>query len=181
MIGSEISKRYAKAFFELAGEENKYEVFYEDLSRFSGVLVSSKDLKEFFANPVFNHVEKKQIMDYLLERIELSPLTANFLGLLVDKGRIGLLDEIVASYRDMMDKALMRVQVSVRTAYPLSSEQQASLLKQLEETTRKKADMTVTEDPSLLAGIVVRVGDTVYDGSVRTQLNNIRNLLGEEI
>ncbi len=181
MIGSEISKRYAKAFFELAGEENKYEVFYEDLNRFSGVLASSSDLKEFFANPVFNHGEKKQIMDYLLGRIELSPLTANFLGLLVDKGRIGLLDEIVASYRDMMDKALQRVQVSVRTAYPLTPEQQASLLAQLEAMTSKKADVAVVEDPSLLAGIVVRVGDTVYDGSIRTQLNNIRNLLGEEI
>jgi F-type H+-transporting ATPase subunit delta len=181
LIGSEISKRYAKAFFELAGEENKYEVYHEDLSRFSTVLDSSKDLKEFFANPVFNHVEKKQIMEYLLGRIELSPLTANFLGLLVDKGRIGLLDEIVASYRDMMDKTLQRVQVSVRTAYALTPVQQASLLKQLEEMTKKKADMSVMEDPSLLAGIVVRVGDTVYDGSVRTQLNNIRNLLGEEI
>lgn len=181
MIGSEISKRYAKAFFELAGEGNNYEMFYEDLNRFSGVLASSKDLKDFFANPVFNHVEKKQIMDYLLGRIELSPLTANFLSLLVDKGRIGLLDEIVASYRDMMDKTLLRVQVSVRTAYPLSAEQQASLLKQLEEMTNKKADMSVTEEPSLLAGIVVRVGDTVYDGSIRTQLNNIRNLLGEEM
>jgi len=181
LIGSEISKRYAKAFFELAGEESKYEVFYEDLSRFSAVLTSSTDLKAFFANPVFNHAEKKQIMDYLLGRIELSPLTANFLGLLVDKGRIGLLDEIVAGYREMMDKILQRVQVSVRTAYPLTPEQQASLLAQLEEMTKRKADVSVTEDPSLLAGIVVRVGDTVYDGSIRTQLNNIRNLLGEEI
>jgi F-type H+-transporting ATPase subunit delta len=81
----------------------------------------------------------------------------------------------------MMDAVLKKQRVQVRTAFPLSTELLEHLKKGLEELTGKQVDLTVDHDASLLAGIVVRVGDTLYDGSIKTQLNNIRNLLGEEI
>jgi F-type H+-transporting ATPase subunit delta len=79
-----------------------------------------------------------------------------------------------------MDIALMKVRVTVKTAFPLTVETSARLQKGLEKLTGREVDMIVLEDRSLLGGVVVRVGDTLYDGSVRTELNNIRNLLGEE-
>ncbi|HQK79689.1 MAG TPA: ATP synthase F1 subunit delta, partial [Syntrophales bacterium] len=110
-----------------------------------------------------------------------SGITANFLKLLTDKQRIVILSDIVECYRELMDEALKTVRASVKTAFPLSSELVRKLQEGLENQTSKKVEMTVIEEPSLLGGIVVRVGDTVYDNSIRTQLNNIRNLLGEEM
>jgi F-type H+-transporting ATPase subunit delta len=80
-----------------------------------------------------------------------------------------------------MDNALKKVRVTVKTAFPLTGELSDRLQKGLEGLTGREVEMTVLEDPSLLGGIVVRVGDKLYDGSIRTQLNNIRNLLGEEL
>jgi F-type H+-transporting ATPase subunit delta len=99
----------------------------------------------------------------------------------VDKHRIDILGEIEACYRNFMDDALKKVRVRVETAYPLSSEQTGRIEAGLAAMTGKKVEMAVTLDPSLLGGIVVRIGDTCYDGSIKTQLNNISKLLGEEI
>jgi F-type H+-transporting ATPase subunit delta len=181
LIGSSIAKRYAKAFFEIAGEENRYEQYYEELSRFSSVLAQNKNLSEFLDNPIFDQADKKQITDTILQKLSLSPITDNFIKVLVDKRRIGILTEIETCYQQMMDEILKKARVSVKTAFPLSPELSENLRKRLEQLTGRNVEMTVSEDLSLLGGVVVAVGDTLYDGSIRTQLNKIRNLLGEEI
>jgi F-type H+-transporting ATPase subunit delta len=181
LIGSSIAKRYAKAFFEIAGEENKYEQYYNELRQFSNLLAQNEDLLEFLDNPVFSQVEKKAVTDTILQKLNLSLITNNFLKVLVDKQRIGILAEIDACYRDMMDEILKKARVTVKTAFPLSAELQDKLKGRLEQMTGKNIEIAVSEDPSLLGGVVVSVGDTLHDGSIRTQLNKIRNLLGEEI
>jgi len=180
LISSNIAKRYARAFFAIAAEEKRYEEFSQELSSFSAVLKENKNLSEFLANPVFDRPDKKAVLESVLDRIAVSPLTANFLKLLVDKRRIGILSDIEGSYRELMDNALKRVRVTVTTAFPLTGELSARLQANLEELTGREVEMNVIEDPTLLGGIVVRVGDTLYDGSIKTQLNNMRNLLGEE-
>ncbi|MHB9097201.1 MAG: ATP synthase F1 subunit delta [Syntrophales bacterium] len=180
MISSNIAKRYARAFFEIAGEEKRYEEFYQELNRFSAVLRENKNLSEFLANPVFDQPDKKAVLESVLEKVPVSGLTANFLKLLVDKRRIGILSAIEGCYRDLMDNALKKARVTVATAFPLTGELSDRLQKALEGLTGREVEMTVSEDPTLLGGIIVRVGDTLYDGSIKTQLNNIRNLLGEE-
>lgn len=181
MISSNIAKRYAKAFFEIAGEERKYESYHQELSQFSSLLEANKNLREFLDNPVFDQADKKAVVTSLLQKTDISPVTANFIKLLVDKRRINVLPEIEDSYRELMDAVLKNVRVQVKTAFPLSSEMVQRLRDGLESMTGKHVEMVVMDDPSLVGGIVVRVGDTIYDGSIRTQLNNIRNLLGEEI
>ena len=181
MISSTIAKRYARAFFEIAGEEKRYEEYYRELGRFSAVLRENKSLEEFLANPIFAQPDKKAVVDSVLEKIRISPLTANFLKLLADKHRIEILPDIERCYRELMDNALKKARVTVKTAFPLSGELSRRLQSGLEELTGREVEMTVLEEPSLIGGIVVRVGDTLYDGSIRAQLNNIRNLLGEEI
>ena len=180
MISSNIAKRYARAFFEIAGEEKRYEEFYSELDRFSAVLRENENLNEFLANPIFAQPDKMAVVESVLEKIQVSPLTANFLKLLVDKRRMAILSDIEGCYRELMDNALKKVRVTVKTPFPLTGELSDRLQKGLEGLTGREVEMTVLEDPSLLGGIVVRVGDTLYDGSIRTQLNNIRNLLGEE-
>jgi F-type H+-transporting ATPase subunit delta len=180
LIGSNIAKRYARAFFAIAAEEKLYEQFSRELGSFSAVLKENKNLSEFLANPVFDQPDKKAVLEAVLEKIRISPMTANFLKLLVDKRRIGILSDIEGSYRELMDDALKKVRVSVTTAFPLTGELSARLRAKLEELTGREVELSVLEDQTLLGGIVVRVGDTLYDGSIRTQLNTMRNLLGEE-
>lgn len=181
MISSNIAKRYARAFFGIADEDGLYEKYYNELAFFSSVIKENKDLKELLINPVFGQDEKRAVVDSLLNKISTSTVTANFLRLLVDKRRIGILPDIESCYRKLMDDALRKIRVDVRTAFPLSAELSEKLQKRMEEFTGKKVEIAILEDASLLGGIVVGVGDTLYDGSIKTQLHNIRNLLGEEI
>jgi len=116
-----------------------------------------------------------------LDKLGITGVVANFLKLLVDKGRINILEDILNAYQHLMDQALNKARVSVKTAYPLSDDLVAEVKKTLEGLTKKRVEMAIEEDPSLLGGIVVKIGDTVYDGSVKAQLNKIRELLGEEI
>ncbi len=181
MISSNIAKRYARAFFEIAREDGLYEKYYHELTLFSSIVKENKDLKDLLLNPVFDQAEKRAVVDSLLKKVDISNITANFLRLLVDKRRIGILPDIESCYRKLMDDALRKIRVDVKTAFPLSAELSAKLQKRMEELTGRKVEMAVSEDASLLGGIVVGVGDTLYDGSIKTQLHNIRNLLGEEI
>jgi len=181
LSSSDIANRYSEALFQIASEEKNYEKYFNDLKAFSAVVRENANLREVLFNPIFDRDEKKAVVGELLEVIGVTGISANFLKLLVDKGRISLLDEIVEAYQQRMDAVLNKARVSVRTAFPLSGELVEEIRKTMEGMTRKNVEMVIEEDPSLLGGMVVKVGDTLYDGSVKAQLNKIRELLGEEI
>jgi F-type H+-transporting ATPase subunit delta len=176
---SNISKRYARAFFDIAGEEKKLEQYYDELHQFSSVIAQNKDLGGFLANPIFEQESKKKVLEKIIGKLSLSPMTINFLKLLIDKKRIDVLPDIETCYRQLMDETLQKVRVTVKTAFPLSGEMQSYIASSLKQMTGKSVDVTVEDDKNLLGGIVIGVGDTLYDGSIKSQLNNMRNLLGE--
>jgi F-type H+-transporting ATPase subunit delta len=176
---SNISKRYARAFFEIANEGKQIEPYYSELAQFASIISQNKSLKDFLANPVFEQAIKKGVVENLISKVKLSGMTASFLRLLVDKKRIDILEDIVVGYRQLMDETLKKVRVNVRTAFALSDELRSYISTNMEKTLGKTVEMTVEEDPTLLGGIVIGVGDTLYDGSIKNQLNNMRNLLGE--
>ncbi len=176
---SNISKRYARAFFEIAGEENKLEQYYNELSQFSSVISKNKDLEGFLANPVFEQESKKKVLEKIISKLSLSKMTINFLNLLIDKKRIDVLPDIETCYRQLMDETLKKVRVTLKTAFPLSGEMQNHIMSGLKKMTGREVEVTIEDDKSLLGGIVIGVGDTLYDGSIKNQLNNMRNLLGE--
>ncbi len=176
---SNISRRYARAFFEIAVEEKQIEPFYNELSQFASIISGNKSLKDFLANPIFEQTIKKGVVDNIISKLKLSSMTVSFLRLLVDKKRIDILEDIVTCYRQLMDEALRKIRVNVKTAFPLSEELRSSISSGLEKAMGKKVEMTVEEDSTLLGGVVIGVGDTLYDGSIKNQLNNMRNLLGE--
>ena len=180
MISSDLAKRYARAFFDIAVEEGKIEDYGRELAAFASLTEQNKALQEFLANPIFELKAKKSVVEELLGIVKMSERTANFLRLLVDKQRIGMLGEVESAFKELMDKTLKKVRVSVRTAYPLNAELEQTLKQRVAEMTGKDVEMTVEDDSSLIGGLVVRVGDTLYDSSIKAQLGNIRKLLGEE-
>ncbi len=176
---SNISKRYARAFFDIAREQNKIEDYYQELNQFDSVVSQNKSLKEFLANPIFEQASKKGVVEGVIGKLNLSGMAVSFLRLLVDKKRIDILSDIVVCYRQLMDEALKKVRVNVKTAFPLPEELKSFIKTSLEKSMGKTVEMTVEEDATLLGGVVIGVGDTLYDGSIKNQLNNMRNLLGE--
>jgi F-type H+-transporting ATPase subunit delta len=176
---SNISKRYARAFFEIATEEKQLERYYEELNQFASIIAQNKALNDFLANPVFEQGSKKGVVESIIGKLQLSGMTISFLKLLVDKKRIDILHDIVICYRQLMDEVLKKVRVDLKTAFPLSSKMQSYINSSLEKLTGRQVELFVENDPSLLGGIVLGVGDTLYDGSIKNQLNNMRNLLGE--
>jgi F-type H+-transporting ATPase subunit delta len=176
---SNISKRYARAFFEIAEGEKKLEQYYNELKQFSSIVESNKDLGGFLANPVFDQESKKKVLDKIIGKLSLSKMTINFLNLLIDKRRIDVLPDIETCYRQLMDEVLQKVRITLKTAFPLSGEMQDYITSNLKKMTGREVEVTVESDKGLLGGIVIGVGDTLYDGSIKNQLNNMRNLLGE--
>ena len=176
---SNISKRYARAFFDIASEEKQLERYYNEINQFASIIAQNKALGEFLANPVFEQESKKGVVENIIGKLQLSGMTVNFLKLLVDKKRIDVLRDIIFFYRQLMDESLKKVRVNLKTAFPLSSEMQDYITSSLEKVTGRKVEVSVEKDPGLLGGIVIGVGDTLYDGSIKSQLNNMRNLLGE--
>jgi F-type H+-transporting ATPase subunit delta len=176
---SNISKRYARAFFDIAAEEKKIEGYYKELVTFSSIISQDRSLRVFLANPVFEQRIKKNVVEKIIGKLQLSAMTINFLKLLVDKKRIEILPDIATCYRQMMDEVLKRVRVNVKTAFPLSDEMQTYIKTGLEKMTGRQVEINLEKDPALLGGLVIGVGDTLYDGSIKNQLNNMRNLLGE--
>jgi len=176
---SNISKRYARVFFEIAAEEKKLEQLHFELNQFSSMITQNKALKEFLANPIIEQDNKKAVVEKIISKLNFSKMTVNFLKLLVDKKRIDSLPDIEICYRQLMDEALKKVRINVKTAFPLSSKMRDYIIANMEKISGRKADITVETAPELLGGVIISVGDTLYDGSVKSQLNNMRNLLGE--
>jgi len=177
---STVARRYARAFFEIADEEKRWEEYYAELDAVCRLIEDNEELKGFLANPIVEQKDKKSLVETLLASLNLSPITANFIRLLTDKKRIIILRDIVDAYREMMDDALNIMRVKVRTAFPLPLELQEQLKAALIEKSGRKVNMEIQEDRDLLGGLVVQMGDLVFDNSVKTQLNKIRNQLGEE-
>ncbi|MFZ3115709.1 MAG: ATP synthase F1 subunit delta [Syntrophales bacterium] len=181
MKTSNVTRRYAQAFFDVAGEAKRYEDCYRELELFTSVMKENHNLHELLINPVFDKDDKLKVMDMVLRRLDLSLLTANFIRLLVSKRRISGIVDILEDYRKLMDEAIGIARVQVKTAFALTVELASDLQRKIESLTGKIVEMQIEEDRTLLGGVVVRIGDKLYDGSVKVQLNNMMRLLGEEI
>lgn len=181
MIISDIAKRYAKALFDIAAEEKSLPEIQGEIDEFAQILRAHKELKDIFENPVIKIDDKKTVVERVIAAIKPSIITGNFIRLLVDKDRMSILDQICLCYQKYLDDAMGRLRVGVSTAFPLSNDLSEHLQQELTKVTKKNVQLDIEEDPSLLGGIIVTVGDTRYDGSVRNQLNSIRELIREEM
>lgn len=173
-----VSRRYAQALIDLAAEADEVERVSSDLERFVALTrANGAQLATTLESPVFTAVERRQVLDIFIGRLEPSGLTANLLRLVNDKRRMPLLPSIATAYRALADQLAGRLQVIVQTAEPMSLALEQEVRAALEQMTRKTVLLRAEVRPELIGGLVARIGDRVYDSSIRTRLENIRRTL----
>jgi len=177
VITNAISRRYARALVQLAAEEGRVEAVHGELSRIDAALSASPELTEVLSNPAYGIEAKREILKGVVGKLGLSATITNFLLLLLDRGRLGYLPQIFASFGILADEISGVVRPELISALPLEESQVEAVKASLAKSTGKKVVLTVSVDPSLIGGVVTRIGDKVYDGSVRTQLSRIEDIL----
>ena len=177
MIRSRIVKRYTRALFELVEETGKREEAGADLAAFESLLAGDETLREALLSPVLTRNVKAEVLDAVLEAAQPDPLVSNFLRVLLDARKLVLLPEVVAAYRELADEAAGRVHGVVSAPMPLDEVDVQALSGALGRALKKEVLLDAKLDPSLRGGVVARVGNLVFDGSVRTQLQRMRETL----
>ncbi len=168
-----IARRYARALYEEAERTGRLESVDDDVALIRDALEASSELVRFFESPVIPRPKKEAVVQALFaERVQ--PTTLDFLRLLVEKQREDLFPDVVRAYRELRDAQRGIVEARARAAFPLSEAEQTRLAQALEAMTGVGIRLHVEQDAGLLGGLVVRIGDTVYDGSVRHQLASLR-------
>ncbi|MFZ5482325.1 MAG: ATP synthase F1 subunit delta [Myxococcota bacterium] len=173
MTEGSIARRYAKALLEIAREENQVDKIGEDLVRFAR-LVETTPLGGVVANPSFTREERRAVLERVIPGSALHPRTVTFLKLLLDKDRFGAVADIAREYRALADAELGRVRATVTTAADLTPSNREQIVAALSHATGKKVVLETKVDPTLLGGIVARVGDKVFDASLRTRLERLQ-------
>jgi F-type H+-transporting ATPase subunit delta len=177
MIMGSIARRYAKALFGLAVDSGRVEAWATSLVSLQQVIDGSPDLQDVLANPVYSREQRRAIVEKLASALSLDPQPRDLLFLLGDRNRLSYLSAIVATFRDLSDEHLGRVRAKVTSAVALEDAAAQSIADKLSQATKAKVLLDRTVDPAILGGVVAQVGSLVYDGSVRTQLEDLRQQL----
>ena len=172
-----VSRRYAKALSEIAAERGILEPVGRDLHAIVGLFRQNREAASFFANPGIPLADKRRVLQSLTERAEVQPLTANLLGLILEKRRLLHLPEIILAYEGLIDERLNRAKATVTSATPLPEPTLEGLRTRLGMATGKEVYLEARVDPDIMGGVVAQVGSTIYDGSLRTQLRRMREQL----
>ena len=183
MKNLKIARRYAKALLIIGKEDDKAESYKEELGRFSDLIASQKELEQAITNPLYDVGGRKKVLQAVIDKLSISKVMSSFLLLLFDKGRFGYLSDINEFYKKLADELKGIVRASLVSATELSSETVDKIRTTLSKKTGKDIILEVEQDPSLIGGIVSRIGDLVLDGSIKTQLLNMRESLkrGESV
>lgn len=176
-LGGSIARRYAKALFEIGVAEGNFEKLGQELDDLARAYDSSADLRLALENPVVKPSEKAAILKAVLPRVAPSTSVQRFAQLLLERGRISLLRGAARAYRELADARAGQVRATVTSAAPLAPADLDRVRLALEARTSRKVIIQTAVDPSLIGGVVARVGDLVLDGSVRTQLEEMRHRL----
>lgn len=178
-----IARRYAKALLLIGKEDGQAETYREELAGFAALVGSERTLEQAITNPLYNASDRRKVLDAILGKLKLSKVMASFLMLLFDKGRIGFLDSINDFYQKLADELKGVARASLVSATELTTETVEKIRAALSKKTGQDVILEVEHDPALIGGIVTRIGDLVLDGSIRTQLLNMRETLkrGESV
>jgi F-type H+-transporting ATPase subunit delta len=169
-----VARRYASALADVVLERGEAKEVQKELQQWEDLLRSSANLQEVFRNPTIALDKKRAVLNKLLERAKPRATTANFLKVLLQNQRLTELPEINRKFADILDERAGMVAATVTTARPVPENVQQSLQEKLTALTRRKVRLNFQQDPELIGGLVTRVGSTVYDGSVRSQLQQIK-------
>ena len=178
-----IARRYAKALLLIGKEDGGIDTYREELGRFAGLIEQEKGLQQVLVNPLYDAEARKRVLVKVMGELNLSQPMTTFLTFLFDKGRIGFLGNINDFFQKFADELKGVARASLVSATELSSETIDKIRSALSKRTGKDIILEVEQDPELIGGIVTRIGDLVLDGSVKTQLLNMRESLkrGESV
>jgi len=177
VIDTTLAKRYAKALVEIGKEQDALAKYGQDLAAITQLVETSKDFREVLINPVFTKEDKKKIAGQILQKMGTDLMVINFVNVLIDRKRIDQLTGIETAFRQKMDEILGISRGEVVSAEPLDEDELGRITDALSNITRKQVLVTSKVDPFLIGGLVARVGDMVFDGSIRTQLNQLKESL----
>ncbi len=177
MIDTTLAKRYATALVEIAQEQNALDKYARDLDSLGQLVNESRDFREILTNPVFTREDKKKIAGPVLQKLGADPMVINFVYLLIDRKRIDQLSGIEKAFRAKVDEIRGITRGEVISAEPFNTQQLGRVTDTLAKVTGKQVVVTTKVDASLIGGLIARVGDMVFDGSIRTQLNQLQESL----
>ena len=178
-----IARCYAKALLLIGKEDGNTEIYRKELDEFADLVAREDELRTVISNPIYHYDGRKTVLQKVISKLEISQVMESFLLLLFAKGRIGFLDSIADFYQKIADELKGVARASLVSASELSSETIDKIRQALAKKTGKEIILTVDQDKALIGGIVTRIGDLVLDGSVKTQLLNMRESLkrGESV
>ncbi len=177
---SAVAERYAAALADVALERKSADKVKRDLANFVDVFFSSADLRNSLESPAVSGEVKRRVIELVAAKMSVDEAVRNFIYLIVDHRRTEMLREILEALGQQLNARLGIAVAEVRSARELSDAEKKELTSVLERRTGKKIEAHFREDKALLGGAVVRVGSTIYDGSVREQLNRMREQLETE-
>jgi F-type H+-transporting ATPase subunit delta len=169
-----VARRYARALHALASEGRRAEAVADELAAFEQLLATDRELRDALLRPWVKAATKRAIVLGVAARLNVSPLTRNFLALVAQRRRLDVLGEILVAYRARVDEAAGRVRARVRSAAPLPAAERAALRERLGRRLGKTVLLDTEVDPNLLGGFVADVGSRVLDMSVAGQLSALR-------
>ena len=177
MVTGSLARRYARAVLEIGTANGNLDKLGGDLRSLAKAMHDSAELITALTNPAIRRADRRRVIDGLLQRIGAEPHSKNLVYLLLDGERLGSLEAISREVDAMIEAKAGRLAAEVTSARALDAAQLSQITAALEKLSGKKVTVTKREDPDLLGGVVAKLGDTVYDGSLRTQLRTLRDEL----
>ena len=177
MVTGSLARRYAKAMLEIGIRQQTYDALGRELDRAADTLQRSPELRTALENPSFKFAKRREVLDDVARRLGLSQVVRNFVMLLLDKGRIGALPDIARVHRTLVDEHAGRARAQITSVRPIDAALESRLKAALEKQSGKTIILEKKEDPTILGGLITQVGDLVFDGSIRTQLAQLREEL----
>jgi F-type H+-transporting ATPase subunit delta len=175
MVTGSLARRYARAILEIGTAHGNLDKLGADLRSLAKAMHDSAELVTALINPAIRRADRRRVIDKLLERIGAAPQTHNLVYLLLDGERLSSVGAISREVDAMIESKAGRMSAEVTSARPLDASQLSQIINALEKLSGKKVAVTRREDPELLGGVVAKLGDTIYDGSLRTQLRTLRD------
>jgi F-type H+-transporting ATPase subunit delta len=180
MANLRIANRYAEALLTAAEELHILNKVSVDLTVIQRIIKESHDFQRFLKSPVIKKDKKQEVFTATFGS-SVQPLTLQFLSMLVEKEREDALPGVIESFFQLQDELLGIVHVSIKSAAELSQQQTIELIRRFETYSKKKVQIDFSLDKQLIGGFIARIGDTVFDGSVRQQLELLRKRFAEEL
>jgi F-type H+-transporting ATPase subunit delta len=175
-----IGRRYAKALIELGQEQGNWQEVGKNLGDFVTLFEENEIFNKVLCDPIHERSKRKTILRDVTQKIGLGKVSSNFLQLLVDKERIRYLPAIYSSYKRFEDGLAGRLRAGLVTAQRLEDQEVAAIRKALEQRFQKEIILDWTEDEEILGGVICKVDGMVFDGSVRTQLETLKESMKGE-